>query len=34
MKLTLSSDDLFHGGGTESPDQLVLQVCDADVETE
>jgi hypothetical protein len=33
-KLTLSVHDLFHGGGTESADQLVLQVCDADVETE
>jgi hypothetical protein len=33
-KLTLAIDDLFHGGGTESADQLVLQVCDAHVETE
>jgi len=33
-KVTLSVDDLFHGGGTESADQLVLQVCDAHVETE
>jgi hypothetical protein len=31
-KLTLSVDDPFHGGGTESADQLVLQVCDAHVE--
>src|SRR2546428_13882165 len=34
FKVTLSVDDLFHGGGTEGTDQLVLQVCDADVETE
>jgi hypothetical protein len=33
-KLSLSVDDLFHGGGTKSADQLVLQVCDAHVETE
>ena len=33
-KVSLSVDDLFHGGGTESADQLVLQVCDAHVETE
>jgi hypothetical protein len=33
-KLTLCVDDLFHGGGTESADQLVLQVCDTDVETQ
>src|SRR5436309_2889466 len=33
-KVTLSIDELFHGGGTEGADQLVLQVCDADVETE
>jgi hypothetical protein len=33
-KLTLSVDDLLHGGGTESADQLVLQVCDAHIETE
>jgi hypothetical protein len=33
-KVTLSVDDLFHGGGTEGADQLVLQVCDAHVETE
>jgi hypothetical protein len=33
-KLTLSVDDVFHGGRTESADQLVLQVCDAHVETE
>ena len=33
-KLTLSVNDLFHGGGTEGSDQLVLQVCDAHVETE
>lgn len=30
--LSLSVDDLFHGGGTESADQLVFQVCDAHVE--
>jgi hypothetical protein len=33
-KLTLGVEDLFHGGGTERPDQLILQVCDAHVETE
>jgi hypothetical protein len=33
-KLTLSVNDLFHGGGTQSADQLVLQVCDAHVETQ
>jgi hypothetical protein len=33
-KLSLSVNDLFHGGGTKSADQLILQVCDADVETE
>ena len=33
-KLTLSVDDLFHGGGTEGADQLVLQVCDAHVEAQ
>src|SRR5436853_7211397 len=33
-KLTLSVDDLFHGSGTEGSDQLVLQVCDAHVETD
>lgn len=33
-KLTVSVNDLFHGGGTESPDQLVLQVRVAHVETE
>ena len=33
-KLTLGVEDLFHGGGTERADQLILQVCDAHVETE
>ncbi len=33
-KVSESVDDLFHGGGTESADQLVLEVCDAHVETE
>jgi hypothetical protein len=33
-KVSLSFNDLFHGGRTESADQLVLQVCDAHVETE
>ena len=33
-KLTLGVHDLFHGGRTEGADQLVLQVCDAHVETE
>jgi hypothetical protein len=33
-KLTLSLNDLFHGGGTESADQLFLQVCVARVETQ
>src|SRR5438309_6036356 len=33
-KLTLSVDDLFHGRRAEAADQLVLEVCDAHVETE
>ena len=33
-KVTLSADDLLHGGGAESADQLVLQICDAHVETQ
>ena len=33
-KVSLSVNDLFHGGGIESADQLVLQVCNAHVETE
>jgi hypothetical protein len=33
-KLSLSVDDLLNGGDTEGADQLVLQVCDAHVETE
>jgi hypothetical protein len=33
-KLTLSLDDLFHGGSTEGAGQLLLQVFDAHVETE
>ncbi len=33
-KVTLAVDDLFHMGGTEGADQLVLQVVDAYVETE
>jgi DNA-binding transcriptional ArsR family regulator len=33
-KLSLSVNDLFHGGRTECPDQLVLQICDAHVETQ
>jgi len=33
-KLSLSVNDPFHRGGTKSADQLVLQVCDAHVETE
>ncbi|HYY77083.1 MAG TPA: hypothetical protein VE644_12260, partial [Gaiellaceae bacterium] len=33
-KVPLSLDDLFHGGSAEGADQLVLQVRDADVETE
>jgi hypothetical protein len=33
-KLSLSVNDLFHGGGTKSADQLFLQVSDAHVETE
>ena len=32
-KITLRVNDAFHCGGTESADQLVLQVCDAYVET-
>ena len=31
-ELTLGVHDLFHSGGTESADQLVLEVCDADIE--
>jgi hypothetical protein len=34
FKVTPSIEHLFHGGGTEGADQLVLQVCDAHVETE
>ena len=33
-KLTLSVNDLFHAGGAESADQLLLQVCVARVETQ
>ena len=33
-KLTLGVEDLFHGGDTERADQLILQVCDAHIETE
>jgi hypothetical protein len=33
-KVSLSVCDLLYGGGTESADQLVLEVCDAYVETE
>jgi hypothetical protein len=33
-KVTMSINDQFHGGGTESADQLLLQVCDAHVETQ
>jgi len=33
-KLSLSVNDLFHGGGAESADQLVLQICDAHIETQ
>ena len=33
-ELTLGVNDFFHGGGTESPDQLVLQVFDAREETQ
>jgi hypothetical protein len=33
-KVSLVIDDLFHSGGTERADQLVLQVVDAHVETE
>lgn len=33
-QVTLSVDDLLHGGGTQSADQLVLQICDAHVETQ
>lgn len=31
-KITLSVEDLFHADGTQSADQLVLQVCRAHVE--
>src|SRR6266540_5559486 len=33
-KISLRLGDLFHAGGTESADQLVLQVFDAHVEPE
>ena len=33
-KVTLSVHDLFHGRGTEGADQLILEICDAHVETE
>ena len=33
-KLALSSNDLLHGGGAKSADQLVFQVLDANVETQ
>ena len=33
-KLTLGLENLFHRGGTERADQLILQVCDTHVETE
>src|SRR5216683_2338848 len=34
FQLTFRVDDTFHGSRTQGADQLVLQVCDADVETE
>jgi hypothetical protein len=34
FQLTFRVDDPFHGSWTQGADQLVLQVCDADVETE
>jgi len=34
FKLTLGLDDVFHGGGPDGANQLVLQVGDADIETE
>jgi hypothetical protein len=34
FKVTLRVDDLFHRGGPQGPDQLVLEVCDAHVEAE
>jgi hypothetical protein len=34
LEIALSVEDLFHGGGTKGPDQLVLKVGDADVEAE
>ena len=33
-EVALGGHDPFHGGGTEGADQLVLEVCDAQVETE
>jgi hypothetical protein len=33
-QVSLCFDDLFHGGGTVSANQLVLQVCDAHVEAQ
>jgi hypothetical protein len=34
VEFTLCLEHLFHGGGAERADQLILQVCLADVETE
>src|SRR5260370_41155786 len=34
LQLTFRVDDPFHGSRTQGTDQLILQVCDADVETE
>src|SRR5216683_5841786 len=34
FQLTFRIDDPFHGSRTQGADQLVLKVCDADVETE
>jgi hypothetical protein len=33
-EVTIGVDDLFHRGGAESTDQLVLEICDAHVETQ
>ena len=33
-EVALRIDNVFHGGRAESADQLILEVCDADVKTE
>jgi len=33
-EVTLLGNELFHGGGTESADQLIFEICDAHIETQ